>query len=184
MKLPTLVAVFLRLLVIEAFLTIAIQMAPFISQMIDPAFVPGIGVVVFVSVALVLLWKFALPLSCVICRGLSAEIDLRGLRVFDCYLIAFIVTGLFLCASHLAAILSWGHYIMKMAGTGGDLWKEQVDFYAAFQEGFPFIVGLAVLLQAKKWARFLTRRDVEPEAAPNGGGLRKTRTMSPTIRHR
>ena len=94
-------------------------------------------------------------------------LTIGALTLADCYSFAFVGVGLLYVASGLPHVLTWGHYVFKMAAsTSGESWKEQVNFYQVSQAFIPFIVGLLLFVKGRAWAMALASRQGKTES-PN-----------------
>jgi hypothetical protein len=115
----------------------------------------------------VLLWVLSLPIARLVTKSVPQEVSLGGLALTDCYSLAFLGVGLLYIASGLPQVLSWGHYLFKMAAsTSGDSWKEQVNFYQVWQAVIPFILGVVLFVKGRAWAVALASRQQKAES-PN-----------------
>jgi hypothetical protein len=66
----------------------------------------------------------------------------------------------------LPQVLNWGHYLFKAAASKpGDSWKEGVEWYQVSQAFIPFIVGVVLFVNGRRWAVALARRQTESESA-------------------
>ena len=176
MNLQSLVVVVLRLMALDFLLRVAVQLTPQLLQFLRfyerspldgsssstalPLLVLG-GLIV----SAVLLWVLALPIARFVTRGVSQELTFGAMSLADCYAIAFMGVGLFYIASHLPSVLSWTHYLFKAAAsTPGGAWKEQVSWYEVAQAFVPFIVGVVLFVNGRRWAVALARRQTESSA--------------------
>ena len=173
MNLQTLIVVILRLMSLNFLLQVAVQLAPQILRFTElyqraPAdeslsflVLPWV-LVLGLIVGAVLLWVFALPIARLVSRGVPHDLSFGSLSLVDCYSIAFIGVGLFYIASHLPQVLNWTHYLFKAAASkSGDTWKEGVQWYDVSQAFIPFIVGVVLFLNGRRWAVALARRQTE-----------------------
>ena len=172
MNLQTLVVVVLRLIALNFLLRIVIEMTP---QMLHFAGVydafPRDGSRLFVAawlvlggliVAAVLLWRFALPIARFVTRGVSPDLSFGAMSLVDCYSIAFMSVGLFYCASHFPQVLNWTHYFFKAAASStGNSGEEGVQGYNVSHAFIPFIVGVVLFVNGRKWAVALARRQTQ-----------------------
>src|SRR5207253_3605936 len=65
----------------------------------------------------VLLWVLALPIARLVTKRVPQEVSLGVLTLADCYSFAFVGVGLLYVASGLPHVLTWGHYVFKMAAS-------------------------------------------------------------------
>jgi len=74
--------------------------------------------------------------------------------------------GLFYISSHFPQVLNWAHYLFKAAASrAGDAWKQGVEWYQVSQAFIPFIVGVVLFVNGRRWAVALARRETESPAA-------------------
>lgn len=173
MNLQSLIVVVLRLMALDFLLRVAVQLTPQIlqffrlyeqspldgsrSSMVLPWFM-----LVGLIVAAVLLWFLALSIARFVTRGVSHDLSFGAMSLVDCYSIAFMAVGLFYISSHLPQVLNWGHYLFKAAASrAGDSWKEGVEWYQVSQAFIPFIVGVVLFVNGRRWAVALGRRQTE-----------------------
>jgi hypothetical protein len=177
MNLQSLVVVVLRLMALDFLLKVAVQLTPPILQFLriyersplddSRSFMvlPWLMLVGLI-VAAVLLWFLALPIARFVTRGVSHDLSFGAMSLVDCYSIAFMAVGLFYVSSHLPQVLNWGHYLFKAAASKpGDSWKEGVEWYQVSQAFIPFIVGVVLFVNGRRWAVALARRQTESESA-------------------
>jgi hypothetical protein len=166
MNLQSLVVVVLRLMALDFLLRVAVQLTPTLlinlklwerSQL--DIVLPWIVLAVLVVCA-VLLWFLALPIARLVTRGVSHDLSFGAMSLVDCYSIAFMAVGLFYISSHLPQVLNWSHYLFKVAATkAGDSWKEGVQWYDVTQAFIPFIVGVVLFVNGRRWAVALARKN-------------------------
>lgn len=175
MNLQNLVVVVLRLMALDFLLSVAVQLTP---QMLlylklyerspldnSPSVLPWLVLGAMVASA-VLLWFLALPIARLVTRGVSSDLSFGAMSLADCYSIAFMAVGLFYIANHLPQVLNWAHYLFKAASThAGDQWKEEVKWYDVSEAFIPFIVGVILFVNGRRWAVVLARRDQPPVTA-------------------
>src|SRR5438132_10116916 len=75
------------------------------------------GMLVGLVLCAVLLWVLALPIARLVTKRVPQEVSLGVLTLADCYSFAFVGVGLFYVASGLPHVLTWGHYVFKMAAS-------------------------------------------------------------------
>jgi hypothetical protein len=173
MNLQTLIVVILRLMSLNFLLQVAIGSAPRILHFIEiyqhaPSddlrsllVLPWL-VVVGLIISAILLWVFALPIARLVTRGVPHDLSFGALSLVDCYSIAFVSVGLFYIASHLAQVLNWTHYLFKAAASKpGNTWKEGFSWYEVSQAFIPFIVGVVLFVNGRRWAVTLAHRQTE-----------------------
>jgi len=118
--------------------------------------------IVAYCVGAVLLWVYALPIARWVTRGLPPELSLGTLTLADCYSLLFIGIGLFYAIANFAHVLNWAHYILRMAASHQDAsWREEVKWYDASDAIIPFIVGLILFVNGRKWALALVRKEAK-----------------------
>ena len=176
MNLQSLVVVVLRLMALDFLLRVAVQMTPQIlmvlrlsnrSPLDDSRSVLALPLLVLAAMIIcaVLFWVFALPIARLVTRGISHDFSFGALSLVDCYSIAFMAVGLFYISSNLPQVLNWTHYLFKMAATSaGSSWKEDVKWYDVSQAFLPFIVGVVLFVNGRRWAVALARRQTESSA--------------------
>jgi len=161
MNLQSLVVIILRLMAFDFVLRAAVQLAPQLFR-----FVVAWGLVFLLVVSAVVIWIVALPIARLVTRGVSRDISFGSLSLSDCYSVAFIGVGLFYIASHLPKVLNWIHYFFKAAASGHSDSEQGYSGYDVSQAFIPFIVGVVLFLNGRKWAMALARRQTE-SAPPN-----------------
>lgn len=175
MNLQSLVIVILRLLSLNFFLDTAIRMAPQIlrftdlSQRASPAeldtilAMPWLIVTGLIGGAIVL-WMFAAPIARAVTHDVPADLSLGTLSLIDCYSIVFMGVGLLYIGNHFPQVLNWTHYLIKAAASHstGD-WKDNVKWYDVSQAVIPFVVGIVLFANGRKWAIALGRRKLAIE---------------------
>jgi len=171
MNLQSLVVVVLRLMALDFLLRVAVQLTPqmllyfglYRRSPIDnaPSVLPWLVLAALVVCA-VLLWFLALPMARLVTRGVSHDLSFGTMSLVDCYSIAFMSVGLFYLSSHLPQVLNWTHYLFKAAASkSGDSWKEGMNWYDVSQAFIPFIVGVILFVNGRRWAVALARRQTE-----------------------
>lgn len=175
MNLQSLVVVILRLLSLNFFLQVAYQMAPRLLRFIEmhhvsqrlsqeeprSLFVLPWLLVLGLLLGGVLVWIFASSIARLVTRGLPPDVSLGTLSLTDCYSIAFMGVGLFYIASHFPHVLNWTHYLLKMAASRPDgSWRDEVKWYDVWDAFVPFVVGIILFVQSRKWAVALACRHV------------------------
>jgi len=173
MNLQSLVVVVLRLMALDFLLRVAVQLTPQILMVLrlsshsplddsrSDLAVPLLFIVAMIICA-VLFWVFALPIARLVTRGVSHDLSFGAMSLVDCYSIAFMAVGLFYISSNLPSVLNWTHYLFKMAATSaGSSWKEDVKWYDVSQAFIPFIVGVILFVNGRRWAVILARRQTE-----------------------
>ena len=113
-----------------------------------------------------MLWVLALPIAKRVTRGVPQELSLGGLSRVDCYSIGFVVVGLWLSAVYFAQVLNWVHYLFGLGARAAAPAKELVEplnKYDISASVIPFIVGIILLFNGRKWAQCLARRDERNE---------------------
>ncbi len=176
MNLQSLVVIALRLLALDFLLRVAVQLTPQILQFLrlyeqspldgsrSDMVLPWLMLAGLI-VAAVLLWFLALPIARFVTRGVSQDLSLGAMSLVDCYSIAFMAVGLFYISSHLPQVLNWAHYFLKTAASGHRDGERAFSGYDVSQAFIPFIVGVVLFVNGRRWAVALARRQSE-SAAP------------------
>lgn len=170
MNLQSLVVVILRLMALNFLLQVAIQLTPhalLLFQVFGPnapggsrsgAILPLLAVNTLL-VAAILVWHYALPIARFVTGGVSHDLSLGALSLADCYSIAFMGIGLFYIAGEIATVLNIVFYIFKAAAsTSGTAWRQGINFSELSLSLIPFIVGVALFVNSRRWAIALARR--------------------------
>jgi hypothetical protein len=177
MNLESLIVVILRLMALNFFLQVAIQLSPQLFRFTEMSRQGGLSdmgsylvvpvvMVVGLIVGAILIWVFALSIARFVTRGVSRDLSFGSLSLVDCYSVAFIGIGLFYIASHFPQVLSWAHYLFKAAASKtGDTWKEGVQWYDVWSAFIPFIMGVLLFVNGRSWAVALARRQEKSESA-------------------
>jgi hypothetical protein len=174
MNLQSVVVIVLRLMSLDLLLRAATQLTPWLLEMFrlhphspfDKSSSP-LGalpwlVLAGIIVGAILLWVLARPIARMVTRGVPHDLFVGALSLADCYSIIFMGVGLFYIAGHLAQVLNWTHYLFRAAAsTSGNSWKEEVEGYQISEAFIPFIVGVVLFLNGRKWARALARKHTE-----------------------
>ncbi len=177
MNLQSLIVVILRLMALNFFLQVAIQLSPQLlrftemSRQAGPAVMGSyLAVPVFMVigpiVGAILIWVFALSIARFVTRGVSRDLSFGSFSLVDCYSVAFIGIGLFYIAGHFAQVLNCAHYLFKAAASQpGDTWKQGVQWYDVWSVFIPFIVGIVLFVKGRSWSVALARSQGQSEAA-------------------
>ena len=177
MNLQSLIVVILRLMALNFFLQVAVQLSPQLLRFTEVSRQDGFGsmasylvapiiMVIGLIVGAILIWVFALPIARFVTRGVSRDLSFGSLSLVDCYSVAFIGIGLFYIASHFPQILNWTHYLFKAAASQpGGTWKEGVQWYDVWSAFVPFVVGVVLFVNGRSWAVALGRRQEKSESA-------------------
>ncbi len=177
MNLQSLVVVVLRLMALDFLLQVAVKLTPQILRVLgvfgrstldDSRSLMALPWLFLVGliVAAVLLWSLALPIARFVTSGVSLDLSFGAMSLVDCYSIAFMAVGLFYVSSHLPQVLNWGHYLFNAAASrAGDSWKKDVDKYQVSLAFVPFIFGVVLFVNGRKWAVALARRQTESSAS-------------------
>lgn len=174
MNLQSLVVVILRLLSLNFLLQVSYQMAPQLLRYTELSqqvrgdefqsllLLPWLLVVGLILSA-IFLWVFASSIARLVTRGLPPELSFGTLSLIDCYSIVFIGLGVYYIANHFPQVLNWTHYLLRMAASyPGDTWKEKVRWYDVSQAVIPFIIGIVLFVNGRKWAFALARQTERP----------------------
>ena len=172
MNLQSLVVVVLRLMALDFLLRVAVQLTPQLLQFFhlyerlprddsrSLMVLPWLVLVGLLAAAL-LLWFLALPIARFVTRGVSQDLSFGAMSLVDCYSIAFMAVGLFYIAADLPEALNWAHYFFKTAASGRRDTGEGVSGYVVSQAFIPFIVGIVLFVNGRRWAVALARRQTE-----------------------
>jgi hypothetical protein len=167
MNLQSLVVVLLCLVSLNLFLQVANQIALLIEKFISYRHHEGTGsllvlmwgVALALIVGAILVWVFAIPIARLVTRGLPGELSLGSLSLSDCYSVMFIALGLYMIATHIAPALNWAHYLLRIAISRPDKsWQQEVQWYDVSGTVIPFIVGIILFVNGRKWAVALAQR--------------------------
>jgi hypothetical protein len=175
MNLQSLIVVVLRLMALDFLLRVAVQLTPLILQYLriyESSPLDGSRsfmvlpwlMLVGLIVAAVLLWFLALPIARFVTRGVSHDLSFGAMSLVDCYSIAFMAVGLFYISSHLPQVLNWAHYFLKTAASGRGDSEQGARGYDISQAFIPFIVGVVLFVNGRRWAVALARRQTESPA--------------------
>lgn len=105
-----------------------------------------------------MVWFLAPPIAQVVTRGVKTDISIGSLTLTDCYTLAFMVTGLFYIAGHLAQVLNWLHFLLTTASNS----PNRATFgYEISQAFIPFIIGVVLFVKSRTWAAALARKPNE-----------------------
>ena len=177
MNLQSLIVVILRLMALNFFLQVAIQLSPQLFRLTEMSRQGGLSdmgsylavpvvMIVGLIAGAILIWVFALSIARFVTRGVSHDLSFGSLSLVDCYSVAFIGIGLFYIASHFPQVLNWAHYLFKAAASRpGNTWKEGVQWYDVSSAFVPFIVGVVLFVKGQAWAVALARRQERSESA-------------------
>ena len=172
MNLQRLVVVVLRLMALDFLLRVAVQLTPQMLQFLrlyerstfdDPRSLLILPWLVLAGTifAAVLIWRFALPIARFVTRGIPHDLSFGKMSLIDCYSVAFMGIGLFYIASHLPTVLNWAHYFLKTAASNSQDTGEGVSGYVVSEAFIPFIVGVVLFVNGRRWAAALARRHTE-----------------------
>ena len=176
MNLQSLVVVAVRLMALDFFLRVAVQLTPATLRFLRPheisLFAQSPSWMVFPLLMLaamiagaVLLWVLALPIARFVTRGVPRDLSFGAMSLVDCYSIAFMAVGLFNISSHLPLVLNWAHYLFKeAASTPGDDWKERVPWYDASNAFIPFFIGVVLFVKGRTWSVALAAKQKRAES--------------------
>lgn len=177
MNLQSLIVVVLRLMALNFFLQVAVQLSPQLLRFSEVSRQGGftdtrsylalpVIMVIGLIVGAILIWVFALSIARWVTRGVSRDLSFGSLSLVDCYSVAFIGIGLFYIANHFPQVLNWAHFLFKSAASSaGDSWKEGVRGYDISQAFIPFIVGIVLFFKGRSWALALARLQEKSESA-------------------
>jgi hypothetical protein len=128
MNLQSLIVVVLRLMALNFFLQVAIQLSSQLLRFSEMSREGGLAdmgsylavpviMVVGLIVAAILIWVFAVSIARFVTRSVSRDLSFGSLSLVDCYSVAFIGIGLYYVASHFPQVLNWAHYFLKTAAS-------------------------------------------------------------------
>ena len=176
MNLQSLVIVLLRLMSLNLLLQSATQFFPVLFrlgmmyqsvQSGDLSFgLPWVMVSGFIGGA-ALLWMFAPSIASFVTNGLPGELSFGSFSLADCYTVVFIAVGLVNVVSQFPSILYWGHFALIAAPSQpGAVWDYSMRSHDIFNAVTRFIVGILLIVSARKWATALARRQMQNEPPP------------------
>lgn len=107
-----------------------------------------------------LLWVFALPIARFATRPIRRDVSIAGVSLADAYSVAFIGIGLFFIVGRLGSAVYWIQYLLRVADSmSGNLFENEARLRSLAQVFVPLIAGVVLLLNGRKWAVALARRD-------------------------
>lgn len=175
MNLQSLVVVILRLVSLDFILQVTIRLAPQILRFTDMSLrgspggletmlaLPWLMLTGLIGGAVVF-WMFAEPIARMVTHGLLSEVSLGTLSLADGYSILFIGVGLCYIASHFSLVLNWTQYMLRTAGSySGIAGNGDTRLYDILNAFIPFIIGIVLFVNGRKWAIALARRHVESD---------------------
>ena len=185
MNLHSLVVVVLRILVLKFLVDTVITFLPQLimsgqtfgsSPFAEPISFVYILFIAALITGAIMIWSIAPSLARRITAGLPADLSFGALSPVDCYSITFLGVGLWLVATHFAPLLNWSHYIFRLAATdapaGADSFNE-VNGYDISASVLPFIIGIVLFLNGRKWAHRVAERDARVEKAEAANEVRE-----------
>lgn len=169
MNLRNLIVVIVRLFSLDVLLNVAMTVPTYLLSVPVrmegySTLLPGIWLCIFgFVVGIILLWIFAPYIADLVARGMpSSELSFGALSLSDCYSSAFLGVGLYQMVVHLAPCLFWALSLFKeAASTPGDSWRLGVSGYTIWSAFLPFLFGLVLFVNSRKWAVALARRQTE-----------------------
>jgi len=174
MNLQSLVVVLLRLISLNFLLQVLYQITPLLAfeysrnfnrQDLLPYVLLPLLVIVGLIVGAALVWIFTMPIARFVTRGLPLELSFGALSLSDCYSIIFIGLGLYYAATYFPSVLNWTYYLLRTAMSDtGTSWQQGVKGYDVSQAFLPFIVGIILFVNGRKWAVALAHKQL---ASPN-----------------
>jgi hypothetical protein len=182
MNLQNLVVVVLRLMSLNFLFGVSVQLTPYFIQFYrmssrspdeESMFLMLVFALILGGLVLsaVLLWVLAPRIARLATRRLPQDVSFGVMSLVDCYSLAFIGVGLFYIVGHLPQVLYWAFYSFKAAAaTPTDSWKNDVSGYGVWQAFVPFIVGVVLFVNGRKWAVKLgTRQTADSSPADTTG---------------
>ncbi|HEY2081366.1 MAG TPA: hypothetical protein VGI88_01170 [Verrucomicrobiae bacterium] len=164
MNIHTIVAVVLRLMALNFFLRIVVEIstpllvfAGIYQRPADDAPITiGWGLVGGLLLGGILLWLLALPAARLVARGVPGDLSLDNLTLADCYSLAFTGVGLVYIVSHLAGVWNWTMYFLRWIFHRQYIpWSDPNRGSQIMSIFIPFIAGIVMVLLRNKWARTL-----------------------------
>ena len=161
MNLQSLVVVILRLAALKFLITTG---ATFLPQLIvaEPYSFVYILIIAALITGAFMLWSLAHPIAQRITSGLPLELSFGALSRVDCYSITFLGVGAWLVAVYFSQVLNWSHYLFRIAAVGEAAGEEsfsQVNGYDVSNSIIPFVIGIVLFLNGRKWAHRVAARD-------------------------
>ena len=106
------------------------------------------------------LWVCALWLGRVLTRGCEPKLDTGHLTLPDLYSVAFVCVGLYYCVGSFGFVLTWLHFALTQSSSEAALTpKQQENFYNLFQTISSFLIGLILVLRARRLSARLLKHD-------------------------
>jgi hypothetical protein len=164
MNIHTIVAVVLRLMALNFFLRIVVEISTpllvfagiYQRPADDAPMMIGWGLAGVLLFGGILLWVLALPAARLVARGVPGDLALDNLTLADCYSIAFTGVGLVYIVSHLAGAWNWTMYFLRWIFHRQYIpWGDPNRGYQILGVFIPFIAGIVMVLMRNKWARAL-----------------------------
>lgn len=117
------------------------------------------------ALSAILLWLYAPAIARLVTSGVSQEVSLGAITLADWYSIAFIGVGLFYMTSNFALILNWCHYFFKLAASNRPESGQAFDGYVVSSAIIPFIMGIILFVNGRKWGAILARKQLKSETS-------------------
>ncbi len=163
MNLNSLIVVVLRLMALDFVLRFAVHLIPQIIQFLrfygrspldgsSSFFALPWLLLAGLIIAAVFLWFFAPTIARFVTRGVSHELSFGAMSLMDCYSVSFVSVGLFYICSHLPQVLNSVHHLLKTSASGPGDSGQGMSGYDISQAVIPFIVGLALFVNGRRWA--------------------------------
>lgn len=162
MNLASLVVVFLRLMALNFVLNSITHLLPFILRFRQEgpdldldSLRPSIILIVIQLAGAALIWLYATTIAHFVTKETSLTVSIGTLTLTDAYSLLFAGMGLFFIARHLSVVLTWIHYLLKRPQF--DRSFEPNIGYDMTNAVVPFLVGLVLFLNSRKFAILLAR---------------------------
>ena len=175
MNLQSLVVVLLRIVSLNFLLQVLYQIAPLLTKLFEytqysrnfnrlnllPYVLLTLLMIVGLLIGAVLVWIFALPIARFVTRGLPLELSFGALSLRDCYSIVFVGLGLYYAATYFPSVLNRTYFLLRTAASdSGTSWQQGVKGYDVLQVFLPFIVGIILFVNGRKWAVALAHKQI------------------------
>lgn len=151
----SLAIILLRFVAMDALLIGGLKLLPSVVLVLghnDNGVIAMIFGFVFVTLS-ASLWVLAPLLAKRMTRECEGEGLFTSLNMQDCYTLIFVGVGLDNLVGRISPALNWLHYLLVSARNGHE---HEINFYNAFENIFPVMVSITVIVQSKKWAKKLS----------------------------
>ena len=125
----------------------------------DPSLRNGLLVFGVMAVCTFWLWRLSPFFARLITRGQDATLDCGSLALSDLYTFAFLLVGLYFAVYSFGPSLTWLHYSVSQGSSDAALsQQQQANFYTLFKYLVKLFLGLALILNGRKFANKLIKR--------------------------